>query len=53
MNFPDSFIENINKWNAENPKQKLSETQLYKQAGNSVVVACFEKIIRQLKFQIK
>jgi DNA (cytosine-5)-methyltransferase 1 len=42
MDFPDSFVENSR-------KEKMSDSQLYKQAGNSIVVKCLELIINNLK----
>jgi DNA (cytosine-5)-methyltransferase 1 len=42
MDFPDSFVENIR-------KEKISDSQAYKQAGNSIVVKCLELIINNLK----
>lgn len=42
MDFPDSHIENCRKVN-------ISDSQLYKQAGNSIVVKCLELIIKNLK----
>jgi DNA (cytosine-5)-methyltransferase 1 len=42
MDFPDSLVENAR-------KAGVSDSQLYKQAGNSIVVAVLEKIINRLK----
>jgi DNA (cytosine-5)-methyltransferase 1 len=42
MDFPDSLVENAR-------KAGVSDSQLYKQAGNSIVVAVLEKIIKNLK----
>jgi site-specific DNA-cytosine methylase len=42
MDFPDSFVDNIR-------KEKISDSQAYKQAGNSIVVKCLELIINNLK----
>lgn len=42
MDFPDSFVENAR-------KAGISDTQLYKQAGNSIMVAVLVKIIERLK----
>jgi len=42
MDFPDSLVENAR-------KSGVSDSQLYKQAGNSIVVAVLEKIIKNLK----
>jgi DNA (cytosine-5)-methyltransferase 1 len=42
MDFPDSLVENARKGG-------VSDSQLYKQAGNSIVVAVLEKIINRLK----
>jgi DNA (cytosine-5)-methyltransferase 1 len=41
MSFPDSFVENCK-------KVGISDTQLYKQAGNSIVVDVLAKIIDKL-----
>jgi DNA (cytosine-5)-methyltransferase 1 len=41
MDFPDSHYENCK-------KEGVSDSQLYKQAGNSVVVKMFELLIKQL-----
>jgi site-specific DNA-cytosine methylase len=38
MDFPDTFDFSV-----------VSDSQAYKQAGNSIVVGVLEKIIRQLK----
>lgn len=50
MDFEESFMDNVKKYNEANPKNSLSDSQLYKQGGNSIVVACLEKIIRNLRF---
>ena len=42
MDFPDTLVENAR-------KAGVSDSQLYKQAGNSIVVAVLEKIINRLK----
>jgi site-specific DNA-cytosine methylase len=42
MDFPDSLVDNAR-------KVGVSDSQLYKQAGNSIVVAVLEKIIKNLK----
>jgi DNA (cytosine-5)-methyltransferase 1 len=42
MDFPDSLVDNAR-------KAGVSDSQLYKQAGNSIVVAVLEKIIKNLK----
>ena len=42
MDFPDSLVDNAR-------KTGVSDSQLYKQAGNSIVVAVLEKIIKNLK----
>jgi DNA (cytosine-5)-methyltransferase 1 len=42
MDFPDSLVENAR-------KAGVSDSQLYRQAGNSIVVAVLEKIINRLK----
>jgi DNA (cytosine-5)-methyltransferase 1 len=42
MDFPDSLVENAR-------KAGVSDSQLYRQAGNSIVVAVLEKIIKNLK----
>jgi DNA (cytosine-5)-methyltransferase 1 len=42
MDFPDSLVENAR-------KSGVSDSQLYKQAGNSIVVAVLEKIINRFK----
>jgi DNA (cytosine-5)-methyltransferase 1 len=42
MDFPDSLVENAR-------KAGVSDSQLYKQAGNSIVVAVLEKLINRLK----
>jgi len=41
MDFPDSFVDNC-------ITTGISDSQLYKQAGNSVIVACYEKIMQQI-----
>jgi DNA (cytosine-5)-methyltransferase 1 len=43
MDFPDSHVENAR-------KEKISDSQLYKQAGNSIVVRCLELIMQTLNF---
>lgn len=42
MDFPDTLVQNAK-------KVGISDSQLYKQAGNSIVVAVLEKIIKNLK----
>jgi DNA (cytosine-5)-methyltransferase 1 len=42
MDFPDLLVENAR-------KAGISDSQLYRQAGNSIVVAVLEKIIKNLK----
>jgi site-specific DNA-cytosine methylase len=42
MDFPDSLVENAR-------KVGISNSQLYKQAGNSIVVAVLTGIISKLK----
>jgi DNA (cytosine-5)-methyltransferase 1 len=44
MDFPDSLYENAK-------KAGLSDSQLYKQAGNSIVIAVLEKIIKRLNLK--
>lgn len=51
MNFDESFMDKIKAHNEANPKQTISDSQLYRQGGNSIVVACLEKIIKNLKFE--
>lgn len=41
MGFPDSYVENT--------KDFISDTQLYKQAGNSIVMNVLAKIIKKIK----
>lgn len=41
MGFPDSFVDNCR-------SVGVSDSQLYKQAGNSVIVTCYEKIMQQI-----
>jgi site-specific DNA-cytosine methylase len=41
MDFPDSLVENAR-------KAGMSDSQLYKQAGNSIVVAMFKKLLPKL-----
>ncbi len=43
MDFPDSLVENAR-------KAGVSDSQLYKQAGNSIVVSVLEKLIKRLNF---
>jgi DNA (cytosine-5)-methyltransferase 1 len=43
MDFPDSHVKNAR-------KEKISDSQLYKQAGNSIVVRCLELIMQTLNF---
>jgi DNA (cytosine-5)-methyltransferase 1 len=53
MDFPDSFVENARKAGVDDfTKFKnggMSDSQLYKQGGNSIVVKCLELIINNLK----
>jgi DNA-cytosine methyltransferase len=53
MDFEESFMDNVKKYNEANPKNSLSDSQLYRQGGNSIVVACLEKIIRNLKINFE
>lgn len=48
MDFPDIFMDKIESHNLEFPKQKISGSQLYKQAGNSIVVACLVELLKKL-----
>jgi hypothetical protein len=53
IDFEESFMDNVLEYNEANPKNSLSDSQLYKQGGNSIVVACLEKIIRNLKINFE
>jgi site-specific DNA-cytosine methylase len=44
MDFPDSHVENCR-------KVGISDSQLYKQAGNSIVVKCLELLIKQFNLK--
>lgn len=50
MDFDESFMDAIVQHNAANPKSKISDSQLYKMAGNSIVRACFVALIKRLNF---
>ncbi len=51
MDFAESFMDNIKKHNEENPKKQISDSQLYKQAGNSIVRKMFIILIEKLNLQ--
>lgn len=51
MDFAESFMDNIKKHNEENPKKTISDSQLYKQAGNSIVRKCFMILLEKLNLQ--
>jgi len=51
MDFDESFMNNIKKHNEENPKKQISDSQLYKQAGNSIVRKMFMILIEKLNLQ--
>lgn len=46
MDFPDTLVENAR-------KVGISDSQLYRQAGNSICVGVLAEIIKQLKYLIK
>ena len=46
QDFPDSFLDNLD---YGKPTQKVSNTQLYKQIGNSISVNVMEMIFRQIE----
>jgi len=48
MDFAESFIDKIKEHNLAFPKQKISDSQLYKQAGNSIVKACLVQLLIKL-----
>ena len=52
MDFPDhQFMDIIEKHNNDNPKQKISDSQLYKQAGNSIVRQMFIELLQKLNIK--
>lgn len=50
MDVDEDRIRILTETKDENGKQAISNTQLYKMAGNSIVVACMEKMFRNLFF---
>lgn len=50
MDVDEDKIRILTETKGENGKQLISNTQLYKMAGNSIVVACMEKMFRNLFF---
>lgn len=51
MDFDESFMNNIKKHNLENPKKQISDSQLYKQAGNSIVRKMFIILLEKLNIK--
>jgi DNA (cytosine-5)-methyltransferase 1 len=51
MDFDESFMDNIKAHNLEHPKKSISDSQLYKQAGNSIVRKMFMILLEKLNLQ--
>jgi len=53
MDFSEASIDKILDYNVNNPKKAVSDSQLYKQAGNSIVVKKIELLTQKLNLKIK
>ena len=53
MDFSEDSIDKILEYNLKNPKKAVSDSQLYKQAGNSIVVKKIELLTKKLNLNIK
>jgi site-specific DNA-cytosine methylase len=53
MDFSEASIDKILEYNLKNPKKAVSDSQLYKQAGNSIVVKKIELLTQKINLNIK
>jgi len=51
--FSEASIDKILEYNLKNPKKAVSDSQLYKQSGNSIVVKKLELLTQKLNLSIK